>query len=99
MDFFLDNDPIHSLITKHHIAELEEVLNHAATGLATVGRNQLYQIERDTVHQGLLEETDNKISWTGIIKIAVLIISAMVQIWIMRGFFKASGMTYSEVAS
>jgi hypothetical protein len=55
MDFFLAKDPIHSLITKRHIAQVEEVLNNAAEGLATVGRNQLYQIERDSVHKGLLE--------------------------------------------
>ena len=99
MTFFLTKDPIYSLITKHHIATLEEVLSNAADGLRTVGRNQLYQIERDNVHQGLLEETDNRISWTGIIKIVVLVVSALVQIWIMRGFFQANGMTYSEVAS
>lgn len=55
VDFFLTKDPIRTLVTKHHIAEVEEVISHAADGLATVSRNQLYQIERDSVHKTLLE--------------------------------------------
>lgn len=99
MDFFLARDPLRALVTKHHIATVEEVLNHAAEGMATVARNQLYQIERDSVHKAMLEETESRIGWTGLIKIVVLIVAALMQIWIMRGFFKASGMSYSEVAS
>jgi hypothetical protein len=49
MDFLLAKDPIRSLITKRHIAQLEEVLSYAIDGLDSVSRQQLYQIERDNL--------------------------------------------------
>lgn len=55
-------------------------------------------MERDQVHRNILEETDSKITMTGVIKILVMIGSAALQLWIMRGFFKNSGASYSEVS-
>lgn len=64
-----------------------------------MSRNQLYQHERDNVHKTVLEETDVKIVYAGVIKIAVMLASVILQIWIMRGFFKNTGISYTEVAA
>lgn len=98
-NYFLATDPIRSLITKSDVATVEKSLTEAVNNLNTVSRNQLYQHERDNVHKTLLEETDEKIVFVGIVKIAVMLISAVLQIWIMRGFFKNTGTSYSEVAT
>lgn len=36
----------------------------------------------------ILQQSDSKIQWLGIGKVVLLLFSAMVQLWIMKGFFK-----------
>jgi ABC-type glycerol-3-phosphate transport system permease component len=35
----------------------------------------------------------------GVAKIMVMLVSVALQIWIMRGFFKNTGVSYTEVAT
>jgi hypothetical protein len=56
--------------------------------LAEISKNQEFHMERDEVHKIILEESESRIKWAGIIKIAFLLASALIQLWIMKGFFK-----------
>lgn len=58
--------------------------------MESISRNQEYQIERDEKHKVNLEDSESKIKWAGIIKIFFLLGSALIQLWIMKGFFTAS---------
>ena len=62
-----------------------------------MGRNQQFHIERDEINKNILEKSETKIKWTGIIKIVFLLASALIQLWIMKGFFKSNSVPYQPV--
>ena len=58
--------------------------------MSEISRNQEFQIERDDIHKLNLEQSENKIKWAGIVKIVFLLASALIQLYIMKGFFTNS---------
>lgn len=45
----------------------------------------------------ILQQSENRIKWTGIIKITFLLTSALIQLWIMKSFFKQNSVAYQPV--
>lgn len=78
------------MIDKKDINLVQEALSEAYQQMESISRNQEYQIERDEKHKVNLEDSENKIKWAGIIKIIFLLGSALIQLWIMKGFFTSS---------
>ena len=66
--------------------------------LQTVYRNQHYQLERDNVHRRILDNTVDSIKITGAIKVGLVALLALIQLWIMKRFLKDdSDNTYQPV--
>jgi hypothetical protein len=95
-DFYELNDPVRKMIDKKDINLVQGALTEAYNQMESISRNQEYQIERDEKHKINLEDSESKIKWAGIIKIAFLLGSALIQLWIMKGFFTA-GNPYQPV--
>jgi dynactin complex subunit len=89
-DFYAENDPLVNIIDKRDLKYIERVLAGVHKSLETISRNQQFHIERDETHKNTLEESESHIKWTGIIKIIFLLSSALIQLWIMKGFFKSN---------
>lgn len=89
-DFYSDEDPLVNIIDKRDIKILEGVLGGVYGSLQNISRNQQFHIERDESHKDTLELSESHIKWTGIVKIVFLLSSALVQLWIMKGFFKSN---------
>jgi hypothetical protein len=87
-DFYAEDDPLVKIIDKRDLKYIEGVLVGVYKSLDTISRNQQFHIERDETHKITLEESESHIKWTGIIKIVFLLSSALIQLWIMKGFFK-----------
>lgn len=87
-DFYAENDPLINIIDKRDLKYLEGVLSSVHKSLEAISRNQQFHIERDESHKSTLEESESHIKWTGIIKIVFLLSSALIQLFIMKGFFK-----------
>lgn len=87
-DFYSEDDPLVKMIDKRDIKYVESVLGSVFKGLSDISRNQQFHIERDESHKTTLEDSESSIKWTGIIKILFLLSSALIQLWIMKGFFK-----------
>ena len=96
-DFYSEDDPLVKMIDKKDIKYVEEVLVGVFKGLTEISRNQQYHIERDESHKNTLEQSESSIKWTGIIKILFLLSSALIQLWIMKGFFKNNQHPYQPV--
>lgn len=88
LDFYAENDPLINIIDKRDLKYLEGVLGSVHKSLESISRNQQFHIERDESHKATLEESESHIKWTGIIKIIFLLSSALIQLFIMKGFFK-----------
>lgn len=97
-DFYHDEDPLVNIIDKRDIRILEEALGRVHGSLMNVSRNQQFHIERDETHKDTLQEAESHIKWTGVIKIVFLLASALLQLWIMKGFF-ANTHPYEPVAT
>ena len=89
-DFYSEDAPLVKMIDKRDIKLVEEVLSNVHKSLTTISRNQQFHIERDESHKSTLEDSESSIKWTGIIKIVFLLSSALIQLWIMKGFFKGN---------
>ena len=99
-DFESDEDPFVKIIDKKDLAILEDILSQVHRIMKTISLNQQFHIERDDAHKTTLEESESHIKWTGIVKIVFLLTSALLQLWIMKGFFKNSGgQSYHPVQS
>lgn len=46
------------------------------------------------MHRQVLEETETHIKWLGVGKVFLLLTSALVQVWIMKGFLKNKAQPY-----
>ncbi len=97
-DFYAEDDPLVNIIDKRDLKYVEKVLNGVHATLESISRNQQFHIERDESHKATLEESESSIKWTGIVKIFFLLASALLQLWIMKGFFKTGeGQPYQPV--
>lgn len=72
-------------------------LKDSINSLKEVGRNQKFHIERNEINRNILEKSESKIKWAGIIKIGFLITSALIQLWIMKSFFQKNSVPYQPV--
>ena len=97
-DFYQEDDPFKTIIDKKDLRLVFKSLVTTIESMKEVGRNQQFHIDRDEVNKKILEESEVKIKWTGIIKIFFLLASALVQVWIMKGFFKQNSMPYQPVS-
>jgi dynactin complex subunit len=97
-DFYHDEDPLVNIIDKRDIRILEEALGKVHGSLMNVSRNQQFHIERDETHKDTLQVAESHIKWTGVVKIVFLLASALLQLWIMKGFF-ANTHPYEPVAT
>ena len=75
------------MIDKKDVNIVQAALAEAYQEMEAISRNQEYQVERDEKHKVNLEDSESKIKWAGIIKIVFLLGSALIQLWIMKGFF------------
>ena len=50
------------------------------------------------MHRNVLEETESHIKWLGVLKVFLLLASALVQLWIMKGFLKHKAQPYEPVS-
>ena len=98
IDFFPSSDPVKSLISKQDLKTIYSELNQLQAALQETYRNQQFQAERDFVHRNVLESTENHIKWLGVLKVFLLLGSALVQLWIMKGFLKNKSQPYEPVS-
>ena len=96
-EFYHESDPFKAVIDKKDFHYVLKSLSEAIESMKEVGRNQQFHIERDEVNKEILEKSEVKIKWTGIIKIFFLLASALIQLWIMKGFFKQNSMPYQPI--
>lgn len=97
IDFFPSSDSVKSLITKSDLRAAYSELSALHNSLQESYRNQQFQAERDFVHRSLLESTETHIKWLGVLKVFLLLASALVQLWIMKGFLKHKTQPYEPV--
>ena len=98
IDFFPSTDAVKSLITTHDLKAIYSELNRLQGELQETFRNQQFQAERDFVHRNVLESTENHIKWLGVLKVFLLLGSALVQLWIMKGFLRNKVQPYEPVS-
>lgn len=98
MDFFPTTNPLKHIVTNKDLSLVHRELTTLYEGLEERYRNQQFQSERDLVHRTVLEQTEEKIKWMGIFKIVMLLASALIQLWIMKGFLKDRNLPYQPVS-
>ena len=72
-------------------------LSQAINSMKEVGKNEQFHIERDEINRLILEKSESRIKWAGIIKIGFLLISALIQLYIMKSFFRQNSIPYQPV--
>ena len=72
-------------------------LSQAINSMKEVGKNEQFHIERDEINRVILEKSESRIKWAGIIKIGFLLISALIQLYIMKSFFRQNSIPYQPV--
>lgn len=97
-DFYQPEDPVREIIDRKDLSYVVKSLSGAIHTFKEVSKNEQYHIERDEINRVILEQSENRIKWTGIIKIAFLLTSALIQLWIMKSFFKGSSVSYQPVS-
>ena len=98
IDFFPSTDAVKSLITTHDLKAIYSELNRLQGELQETFRNQQFQAERDFVHRNVLESTENHIKWLGVLRVFLLLGSALVQLWIMKEFLRNKVQPYEPVS-
>lgn len=95
----MEDDPIKEMIDRKDLMYVSNSANEAIKNLKEVSKKQEYHIERDEINRLILEKSENHIKWAGIIKIAFLLTSALIQLWIMKSFFKQNSIPYQSVST
>eukprot|EP00828_Plagiopyla_frontata_P044202 TRINITY_DN7142_c0_g1_i1.p1 TRINITY_DN7142_c0_g1~~TRINITY_DN7142_c0_g1_i1.p1 ORF type:complete len:175 (+),score=30.07 TRINITY_DN7142_c0_g1_i1:138-662(+) len=86
-DFKLISEKQKDLVTKDDLGQLMYQLKSSQRGLFKIYENQQIQQIRDETHAKRLEKIETKVKWSSILKISILILLCIAQIYVLTGLF------------